>query len=137
MLLTVNSYLSFILVFTEVLKRLDDASDEVRITAAKTIGLWFKCIDDWYDRTTYKAHLEFLFRGLLVHLDDPDTNLQTTVLGMFYARNFLWSQNGAINYTKCLLADLLKQKLFVWAYPDLAEEAHAMLIACYILPPDI
>ncbi|CAI9611928.1 unnamed protein product [Staurois parvus] len=67
-------------IYLEVLKRLDDASDEVRITAAKTFSVWFKCIDDRYDRTTYKAHLEFLYRGLLVHLDDPDSNLQTTVL---------------------------------------------------------
>nr|DBA19487.1 TPA: hypothetical protein GDO54_015320 [Pyxicephalus adspersus] len=67
-------------IYLDLLKRLDDASDEVRITAAKTLDVWFKCIDDRYDRTTYKAHLEFLYRGLLVHLDDPDTNLQTTVL---------------------------------------------------------
>ncbi|XP_018423410.1 PREDICTED: dynein assembly factor 5, axonemal [Nanorana parkeri] len=67
-------------IYLEVLKRLDDASDEVRITAAKTLSVWFKCIDDRYDRTTYKAHLEFLYRGLLVYLDDSDANLQSTVL---------------------------------------------------------
>ncbi|KAM5152154.1 dynein axonemal assembly factor 5 isoform 2-T2 [Mantella aurantiaca] len=67
-------------IYLAVLKRLDDASDEVRITAAKTLSLWFKCIDDRYERTTYKAHLEFLYRGLLVHLDDTDTNLQTILL---------------------------------------------------------
>lgn len=65
---------------TEVVKRLDDASDEVRITAAKTLSLWFKFIDVRYERTTYRGHLEFLYRCLLVHLDDTDTTLQATVL---------------------------------------------------------
>ncbi|XP_075035743.1 dynein axonemal assembly factor 5 [Mixophyes fleayi] len=67
-------------IYPELLKRVDDSSDEVRITAAKTLSLWFKCVDDQYERTTYKGHLEFLYRGLLVHLDDPDSSIQTTVL---------------------------------------------------------
>ncbi|KAM4697766.1 LOW QUALITY PROTEIN: dynein axonemal assembly factor 5 [Rhinophrynus dorsalis] len=67
-------------IYPALLKRLDDASDEVRVAAAKTINVWFKCISDDYDRTTYKGHLEFLYRGLLVHLDDPDTSIQITVL---------------------------------------------------------
>ncbi|KAM9305509.1 dynein axonemal assembly factor 5 [Gastrophryne carolinensis] len=67
-------------IYPEMLKRVDDASDEVRITAARTLSQWFKCINDQYDRTTYRGHLEFLYRGLLVHLDDPDSSLQICVL---------------------------------------------------------
>ncbi|XP_073399199.1 dynein axonemal assembly factor 5 [Dendrobates tinctorius] len=67
-------------IYPEIVKRLDDASDEVRITAAKTLNLWFKFIDDRYERTTNRGHLEFLFRCLLVHLDDSDATLQATVL---------------------------------------------------------
>ncbi|XP_063790584.1 dynein axonemal assembly factor 5 isoform X2 [Pseudophryne corroboree] len=77
-------------IYPELIKRLDDASDEVRITAAKTLNLWFKCIDDRYERTTYKGHLEFLYRGLLVHLDDPDTSIQTTVLAYGRAAHILF-----------------------------------------------
>ncbi|XP_069839943.1 dynein axonemal assembly factor 5 [Dendropsophus ebraccatus] len=66
-------------IYPELVKRLDDASDEVRITAAKTLGLWFTFIDERYERTTYRGHLEFLYRCLLVHLDDTDTALQATV----------------------------------------------------------
>ncbi|KAE8579491.1 hypothetical protein XENTR_v10024068 [Xenopus tropicalis] len=69
-------------IYPELLKRLDDASDEVRAAAAKTLSHWFKCISDEYDRTTYKGHLEFLYRGLLVHLDDPDASLQVIVLDL-------------------------------------------------------
>ncbi|XP_040296642.1 dynein assembly factor 5, axonemal [Bufo bufo] len=67
-------------IYPEVVKRLDDASDEVRITAAKTLSLWFSLIDGRYEMTTYRGHLEFLYRCLLVHLDDTDTALQATVL---------------------------------------------------------
>ncbi|XP_056391895.1 dynein axonemal assembly factor 5 [Hyla sarda] len=67
-------------IYPELVKRLDDASDEVRITAAKTLSLWFTFIDDRYERTMYRGHLEFLYRCLLVHLDDTDTTLQATVL---------------------------------------------------------
>lgn len=99
-------------IYLEVLKRLDDASDEVRITAAKTISLWFKCIDGRYDRTTYKAHLEFLYRGLLVHLDDPDTNLQTTVLDVL--------KEASIIYPSLLVQEIeaVKHKHRTAAYCD-------------------
>ncbi|XP_030068430.1 dynein axonemal assembly factor 5 [Microcaecilia unicolor] len=66
--------------YPEFLKRLDDASDEVRIAAAKTLITWFKCITDDYERTTYKSHIEFLYQGLLIHLDDPDNSIQIAVL---------------------------------------------------------
>ncbi|KAM4631833.1 dynein axonemal assembly factor 5 [Discoglossus pictus] len=67
-------------IYPDVLKRLDDASDEVRTAAARTLSLWFKCINQEYERTTFKGHLEFIYRGLLVHLDDSDRSIQTTVL---------------------------------------------------------
>ncbi|KAG8433049.1 hypothetical protein GDO86_017357 [Hymenochirus boettgeri] len=41
-------------IYPELLKRLDDASDEIRVAAAKTLNCWFKCITDEYERTTYK-----------------------------------------------------------------------------------
>ncbi|KAM4023908.1 dynein axonemal assembly factor 5 [Anomaloglossus baeobatrachus] len=67
-------------IYPEIVKRLDDASDEVRITAAKTLNLWFKFVDYRYERTTNRGHLEFLYRCLLVHLDDTDTAVQAAVL---------------------------------------------------------
>ena len=29
----------------------------------------------------YSAHLEALYKGLLIHLDDPETRIQEAVLG--------------------------------------------------------
>nr|XP_006637054.1 PREDICTED: dynein assembly factor 5, axonemal [Lepisosteus oculatus] len=66
-------------VYPELLKRLDDACDEVRRAAAKALGAWFQCVGDEYDRALFKSHVEFLFRGLLVHLDDPETSIQNAV----------------------------------------------------------
>uniref|UniRef100_A0A8C5QE17 Dynein axonemal assembly factor 5 n=1 Tax=Leptobrachium leishanense TaxID=445787 RepID=A0A8C5QE17_9ANUR len=77
-------------IYPELLKRLDDASDEVRVAAAKTLSVWFKCINNDYDRTTYKSHLEFLYHGLLVHLDDPDNGIQATVLELLKEASFVY-----------------------------------------------
>ncbi|XP_078521034.1 dynein axonemal assembly factor 5 [Lissotriton helveticus] len=67
-------------IYPELLKRLDDASDEVRVAALKALITWFKSITDDYERTTFKGHIEFLYQGLLVHLDDPDSSIQGAVL---------------------------------------------------------
>lgn len=67
--------------FSEVLKRLDDASCEVRLAAAHTLANWFKCLKDSDVKSSMENHVEFLYQELLVHLDDPDENLQKAVLG--------------------------------------------------------
>ncbi|XP_041085870.1 dynein assembly factor 5, axonemal-like [Polyodon spathula] len=66
-------------VYLELLKRLDDACNGVRCAAAKALSTWFQCVREDYDRTTFRSHLEFLYRGLLVHLDDPDSSIQNAV----------------------------------------------------------
>ena len=42
---------------------------------------YFGCFMNGYDVNLYRAHLEALYRGLLVHMDDPDTPIQEAVLG--------------------------------------------------------
>uniref|UniRef100_H2YGR6 TOG domain-containing protein n=1 Tax=Ciona savignyi TaxID=51511 RepID=H2YGR6_CIOSA len=67
-------------IYIELLKRLDDASDEIRIAITKTWKQYFTCFKvHEYDRSLYKAHLEAMYSGLLVHMDDPDTNIQVAV----------------------------------------------------------
>ena len=34
-----------------------------------------------YNVSLYSAHLEALYKGLLIHLDDPETRIQEAVLG--------------------------------------------------------
>ncbi|CAL8304585.1 unnamed protein product [Merluccius merluccius] len=69
-------------IYPELLKRLDDSSDQVRSVALKTLGLWLSCLCKDYNSQLYGAHLEFLFQQLLLHLDDPDSSVQEQVLAL-------------------------------------------------------
>ncbi|XP_067671064.1 dynein axonemal assembly factor 5-like [Haliotis asinina] len=66
--------------YPELLKRLDDSSDEVRLIVAKTFLAYFDCFESGYDVGLYRAHLEAIYRGLLVHLDDPEISIQEAIL---------------------------------------------------------
>lgn len=66
--------------YPELLKRLDDSSDEIRIMVTRTFLAYFDCFQDKYDRSLYSAHLEAIYKGLLVHLDDPEQQIQEAVL---------------------------------------------------------
>lgn len=75
--------------FLELLKRLDDASHDIRLATAKALISWFKCIDDDEKKTMLKTNIEFLYRELLIHLDDPDQNIQAAVLGKTWNKQLL------------------------------------------------
>ncbi|NXY48339.1 DAAF5 factor, partial [Ceuthmochares aereus] len=62
------------------LKRLDDASSDVRLAAAHTLTNWFKCFKDSDVKSAMENHIEFLYQELLIHLDDPDRNTQNALL---------------------------------------------------------
>ncbi|KAF5896969.1 dynein assembly factor 5, axonemal-like, partial [Clarias magur] len=67
-------------IYPELLKRIDDSSQEVRSEALKALSVWFSSLDQNYDSNTYRPHLEFLFQQLLLYLDDPDDQIQLIVL---------------------------------------------------------
>ncbi|XP_041363360.1 dynein assembly factor 5, axonemal-like [Gigantopelta aegis] len=67
-------------IYPELLKRLDDSSDEIRVTVTKTFLGYFSCFESGYEPDLYRAHLEAIYRGLLVHLDDPEPNIQEAML---------------------------------------------------------
>jgi len=66
--------------YLELLKRLDDSSDEIRLTVSKTFMAYLDCFQQSYDVQLYRAHLEAMYKGLLVHLDDPDVRIQEAIL---------------------------------------------------------
>ncbi|PVD38342.1 hypothetical protein C0Q70_00954 [Pomacea canaliculata] len=66
--------------YPELLKRLDDSSDEIRMMVTRTFLAYFDCFQNKYDVGLYRAHLEALYKGLLVHLDDPEEKIQEGVL---------------------------------------------------------
>ena len=70
--------------YPDPLKRLDDSNDDIRRAICKTFVAYFDCFESGYDVSLYHAHLEALYKGLLVHLDDPDESIQDAVLGKFH-----------------------------------------------------
>lgn len=67
--------------YPELLKRLDDSSDEIRIVVSKTFLAYLECFEGKYKVDQYRLHLESIYKGLLVHLDDPDAKIQNSILG--------------------------------------------------------
>lgn len=65
----------------ELLKRLDDVSHEVRLAAASSLVTWLACVRNDDGKSYYQSHIQFLYRELLVYLDDPDGSVQDAVLG--------------------------------------------------------
>ncbi|XP_004598224.3 dynein axonemal assembly factor 5 [Ochotona princeps] len=68
--------------YPELLKRLDDVSDEVRVAAACGLATWLRCVGSIEGRSCYQGHVQHLYRELLVHLDDPEKAIQDAVLGV-------------------------------------------------------
>lgn len=64
-----------------LLKRLDDSSDDVRLAASQAFSVYMQCFSADYDVAMYRAHLEAIYQGLLVHLDDQNPAIQLSVLG--------------------------------------------------------
>ena len=69
--------------YPDLLKRLDDSSDDIRIAMAQTFSAYIECFRDNYDVILYRAHIEAIYNGLLVHLDDPDRPIQQAVAGVY------------------------------------------------------
>ena len=67
--------------YPELLKRLDDSCDEIRIVVTRTFLAYLDCFEGSYKVDQYRLHLEAIYKGLLVHLDDPEPKIQTAVLG--------------------------------------------------------
>lgn len=55
-----------------------------RIAVAKTLESYFKSFNGHYDASNYRPHFEELVKGLLIHLDDPNTDIQEAVLCKYY-----------------------------------------------------
>ncbi|KAF7698269.1 dynein axonemal assembly factor 5-like [Silurus meridionalis] len=72
-------------IYPELLKRIDDRSQEVCAEALKTLSVWFSSLDKNYDTHTNRSNLEFLFQHLLLYLDDPDNQIQLRVLDVLKA----------------------------------------------------
>ena len=72
--------------YPELLKRLDDASDAVRLAVCEPIRALFGAMNYsqvWSETANFdKANYQYLLRGLLVHLDDPSPDIQGAIFGV-------------------------------------------------------
>lgn len=62
-------------IYPELLKRLDDAENKVRIAACKTFSAFIERMPDSFDAT----HVQYITYNLLVHMDDADSAVQEAV----------------------------------------------------------
>lgn len=65
-------------------------NDDVRVAVTKTFLAYFDCFEgtEGFEPGLYRAHLEDMYKGLLVHLDDPDQCIQDAVFGVYILSGF-------------------------------------------------
>jgi len=63
--------------YPELLKRMDDNSDEIRLVSLGTWLAFAKCVSGKeYDVQLYRSHMEACVKGLMIHLDDGIAQIQ-------------------------------------------------------------
>ncbi|XP_004629637.1 dynein assembly factor 5, axonemal [Octodon degus] len=70
----------FLKIYPELLKRLDDVSNDVRMAATSALLTWLRCIQSTGGKSYYQSSIQYLYRELLLHLDDPESAIQDAVL---------------------------------------------------------
>merc|ERR1719427_737146 len=63
-------------IYPEVLKRMNDTSNEVRTLTARTISVFFQSLPPTYDRDFFAQHLELIYKTMLLHMDDSVEEVQ-------------------------------------------------------------
>ena len=77
--------------YPDLLKRLDDANDSNRCFVAEELWpAYFRAFGVDYQVDLYRIHLVETVRGLLVHLDDCNPDVQNSVLGLLLFIDYGW-----------------------------------------------
>ncbi|XP_033695100.1 dynein axonemal assembly factor 5 isoform X2 [Tursiops truncatus] len=80
----------FIKIYPELLKRLDDVSNEVRLAATTSLVTWLERVGNEAGKCYYQSNIQHLYRELLVYLDDPESAIQDAVLEALKAGSVLF-----------------------------------------------
>ncbi|KAJ8681596.1 hypothetical protein QAD02_017388 [Eretmocerus hayati] len=64
----------------EIVPRLEDPHDEVRLAAIEALKEIWKVLPENYDLNFYYVHIDYVYEKTLVHLDDPAEKFQKQVL---------------------------------------------------------
>uniref|UniRef100_A0A1I8HT38 TOG domain-containing protein n=1 Tax=Macrostomum lignano TaxID=282301 RepID=A0A1I8HT38_9PLAT len=80
--------------YPSLVKRLDDSSDAVRLSACEAWLVWLGVTAQSFRSSPdlYAAHLQDIYRGLLVHLDDQDSRIRSAVYGVLAVAGRLHSR---------------------------------------------
>ncbi|KAF5289722.1 hypothetical protein FQA39_LY03639 [Lamprigera yunnana] len=66
-------------IYTEIVKRLDDPTDAIRISAITVLPIIFDKAPEEFTKESYKGHHELLLDTFLTHFDDDDNELQKLI----------------------------------------------------------
>ncbi|XP_059976367.1 dynein axonemal assembly factor 5 isoform X2 [Mesoplodon densirostris] len=80
----------FIKIYPELLKRLDDVSNEVRLAATSSLVTWLERVGNEAGKCCYQSNIQHLYRELLVYLDDPESAIRDAVLEALKAGSVLF-----------------------------------------------
>ncbi|XP_072814359.1 dynein axonemal assembly factor 5, partial [Vicugna pacos] len=80
----------FMKIYPELLKRLDDVSTEVRLAATSTLVTWLERAGKEGRKSCDQGSIQYLYRELLVYLDDPESTVQDAVLEALKAGSALF-----------------------------------------------
>ncbi|TRY97316.1 hypothetical protein DNTS_020600 [Danionella cerebrum] len=84
-LLACRSLHTLLKITAQLLKRVDDSGQEVRLEALRSLHRWVSSLGKDYDTDSCRPHLEFLFQQLLLYMDDPDAAVQDAVFEVLKA----------------------------------------------------
>ncbi|CAF4903039.1 unnamed protein product [Rotaria sp. Silwood1] len=66
-------------VYPDLLKRLDDISDDIRLIICSTLNAYVQSFHRNFNIELYRSHLEDIAKILLIHMDDQNSQIQNVV----------------------------------------------------------
>jgi len=67
-----NDFIEF---YAEILKRLDDAQDQIRLETCKTLEVMFDLLPEYWSSSLYP----YTIKAIFIHLDDPNHAIQMAI----------------------------------------------------------
>ena len=84
-------------IYPELMKRLDDSQDSVRILAAQTLQAFLS--HGACPSTLDEVHFDAMIKGILIHLDDSNVEVQSSVFDLLRQSSSSSSKGGALPLT--------------------------------------
>lgn len=77
-------------IYPHLLTRLDDNEDDIRLMVTNVFLAYFDALNPRkYDVGLFRAHLEALYKGLVIHLDDQEVKIQKAVFDVLMTAGLL------------------------------------------------